>query len=126
MHILFEKLEQDSINPIRANFNDSGWDLFACSDAQLETRKINGIEYSSQRAQHITARLDYFFTRGRTHPGHSGAFGDYVLKGRPLVGKYLYVRRLNVFSDLRRHHDIRDAFFLKDVLYAPGMKTSGY
>jgi dUTP pyrophosphatase len=45
MHILFEKLEKDSINPIRANFNDSGWDLFACSEAQLETRTINGTEY---------------------------------------------------------------------------------
>jgi dUTP pyrophosphatase len=45
MDVLFEKLEKDSINPIRANFNDSGWDLFACSEAQLEIRKINGIDY---------------------------------------------------------------------------------
>ncbi len=45
MNIVFEKLDKNSITPVKANSNDSGWDLFACSDVEIEARIINNVEY---------------------------------------------------------------------------------
>lgn len=45
MEIVFELVNENAKKPIRANETDSGWDLFTCSDPEVEIRKIQGKDY---------------------------------------------------------------------------------
>lgn len=45
MNIKFEKLNENAKKLIKANENDSGWDLTACYDPTLEFKNIAGKEY---------------------------------------------------------------------------------
>lgn len=45
MEITFELVDKNAKAPVKANPSDSGWDLFACSDPEVEIRKIQGKDY---------------------------------------------------------------------------------